>query len=608
MRRRFLPVMILAFAATCASGGDRWQTLFETSGGTRTPRYAETVEYCRMLAHASPWVHVTDFGTSPQGRKLLLVILSRDGAFDVSRVRGTHRAVILIQSGIHAGEIDGKDASLMLMRDIAVRKSLQHLLDSTVLLFVPMYNVDGHERFGRYNRINQNGPEEMGWRVTAQNLNLNRDYMKAEAPETRAMLHLLAGWLPDLSIDCHVTDGIDFQYDITYAVEPAPSLDAGVAAWMQNVLLPPALSAVERAGHRIFYYVFPREERDLSRGLKSEAATPRFSTAYNALQNRPDVLIETHMLKPYKARVEATYHFLKGMIEAVNAAPSKLRNAVRLADESVAREEQRPGSLRFLPLTFGLGARSVPRLFLGLRQAAEPSPVTDGARIRYLRDTVSLTVPFYDEVTVEDSVRIPAAYLVPREWSFVEQKLRDHGIAMRRLTRDTELEVEAYRCTNVHFRERPYEGRQIPTYGVVPFVERRVVPAGTLVVSPRQRAGKVVVHLLEPRGPDSFLAWGFFNAVFDQKEYAESYVMEEIGAKLLAEDPVLRRDYQEKVKGDSAFAAQPAARLNWLYQRSPWGDPGLNVYPVARLLSPVRLATEPVRVSPARSSGGRTSR
>lgn len=601
-------VMIMAFAASGARGGDQWQTLFETSGGVRTARYAETVEYCRKLAHASPWVRFTDFGTSPQGRKLPLVILSRDGSFDAAQVRRTPKAVILIQSGIHAGEIDGKDASLMLMRDIAVRKTLQHLLDSTVLLFVPIYNVDGHERFGRYNRINQNGPEEMGWRVTAQNLNLNRDYMKAEAPETRAMLHLLAEWLPDLSIDCHVTDGIDFQYDITYAVEPVPSLDAGVAAWMQEVLLPPALSSVERSGHKIFYYVFPREDRDLAQGLKAEASTPRFSTAYSALQNRPAVLIETHMLKPYRARVEATYHFLKGMIEAVNAHPSPLRNAVRQADESVALEEQGPGSMRFLPLTFGLGTKSVPRLFLGVRQVTEQSPVTGGARVRYLPDTVSMMVPFYDEVTVEDSVRIPFAYLIPREWSFAEQKLRDHGIAMERLTRDTELEVESYRCTNVRFHERPYEGRQIPSYSVTPFVERRVVPSGTLVVRPHQRAGKVVVHLLEPRGPDSFAAWGYFNAVFEQKEYVEAYVMEDIGAKLLAQDPVLRHDYEEKVRADSAFAAQPAARLNWLYQRSPWRDPGLNVYPVARLLRPVRLATEPVRVSPPQSYRGRSSR
>lgn len=606
MLRHILCVIVLGVAVSGARGGDEWQTLFEKSGGLRTPRYAETIAYCRKLAHASPWVRCTDFGTSPQGRKLPLVILSRDGTFDPARARATQKAVILIQSGIHAGEIDGKDASLLLMRDIAVRKTLQHLLDSTVLLFVPIYNVDGHERFGRYNRINQSGPEEMGWRVTAQNLNLNRDYMKAEAPETRALLHLFSAWLPDLFIDCHVTDGIDFQYDITYAVEPAPSLDAGVAQWMQDVLLPPALSSVERAGHKIFYYVFPREDRDLARGLKAEASTPRFSTAYNALQNRPAVLIETHMLKPYRTRVEATYAFLKGMIEAVNSHPAPLSRAIRQADAAVAREDT--ASPRYLALNFGLGAGSTPRNFRGVRQVTEQSPLTGGMRVRYTSDTLTLTVPFYDEVIPEDSVRIPTAYLIPQEWSFAGQKLLDHGIDVQRLTRETVLDVESYRFTNVRFRERPYEGRQIPDYGVAPFAERRTFPAGTLVVRPYQRAGKVAVHLLEPRGPDSFAAWGYFNAIFEQKEYAESYVMEEIGGGMLERDAALRREYEEKVRADSAFASRPAARLNWLYQRSPWGDPALNVYPVARLLKRVPLATVPVRLPPARSSGPSTSR
>jgi hypothetical protein len=601
-------MLLLAFPAAGVGAEDPWLTLFERSGGVRTPRYAETIEYCKRLAHASRWVRLTDFGTSPQGRRLPLVILSRDGLFDAARGSKTPKAVILIQSGIHAGEIDGKDASLMLMRDIAVRRTLHHLLDSTVLLFVPIYNVDGHERFGRYNRINQNGPKEMGWRATAQNLNLNRDYMKAEAPETRAMLRLFHAWLPDLFVDCHVTDGIDFQYDITYAVEPPPSLDAGVAEWMQTALLPPALSSVERAGHRMFYYVFPREDRDLAKGLNSEAATPRFSTAYCALQNRPAVLIETHMLKPYKTRVEATYHFLKGLIEAVNAHPSPLRRAVLRADAWLAPETDALGPTRSLPLTFGLGAANSPRVFLGVRQVTEQSAVTGGVRLRYLPDTVTMTVPFYDEVTVEDSVSVPAAYFIPKEWTFVAQKLADHGIVLERLKRDTVLEVESYRFTDVQFRARPYEGRQIPSYKATAFVERRDLPAGTLVVRPRQRAGKVAVHLLEPRGPDSFAAWGYFNAVFEQKEYAEAYVMEEIGARLLAQDPALRRDYEQKVREDTVFAARPSARLNWLYQRSPWGDPGLNVYPVARLLTPARLATEPVRAPRARPYGSRSSR
>lgn len=594
---RFLVLcpLMMAPSLSLAQGDSTWATDFERSGGRKTPRYDETLAYCRRLEGASRWIRVTSFGTSPRGRKLPLVILSRERAFDPASASRTGKAVILIQSGIHAGEIDGKDASLMLMRDIAVTKSLARLLDSTILLFVPIFNVDGHERFGPFNRINQDGPEEMGWRTTAQNLNLNRDYMKAEAPEMRAMLRLFSAWLPDLYVDCHVTDGIDFQYDITYAVEPAPYLDTGVSAWMEGRLLPLALPLVEKSGHRIFNYVFPREDNDLSKGLNTGASTPRFSTGFAALQNRPAVLIETHMLKPYNVRVDATYHFLLSMIEAVNRDPSSLRGAVREADRAViaAGTVFNPGKM--FPLAFGIGRRSEPRLFLGKKQRTGTSALTGNRVVRYTPDTVSLVVPYFSEITVTDSVTVPLAYIIPPEWTFVPEKLRDHGVRMERLRKSATLEVESWRFTDVRFRERPFEGRHMVTFGVIPTREAREFPAGSVVVRTSQRSGKVIVNLLEPEGPDSFVAWGFFDPVFEQKEYAEAYVMEDAGEKLLAGDAALRKEYDGKVAADSAFARNPGARLNWLYQHSPWGDPWLNVYPVGRITSPVTLDTELLR-------------
>ena len=595
MRLLLLSVITAASAFAQLRNDTTWVTDYERSGGLRTPRYEETIAYCEKLAKASPWIHVTSFGTSPQGRKLPLVILSREKAFDPRSAAKTGKAVILIQSGIHAGEIDGKDASLMLMRDIAVTKRLPHLLDSAILLFVPIFNVDGHERFGPYNRINQNGPEEMGWRTSAQNLNLNRDYMKAEAPEMRAMLRLFTDWLPDLYVDCHVTDGIDFQYDITYAVESAPYLDPGVSAWVQGTLLPEALPVVEKSGHKIFTYVFPREDRDLSKGLNNSASTPRFSTGFAALQNRPAVLIETHMLKPYKMRVEATYYFLRGMIESVNRNSSSLRSVVRNADASVIAAGMSFNPDRSFPLAFGTGTRNEPRVFLGLKQLTEKSSLSGGIRTRYTADTVSLVVPFFDQITVTDSVTFPMGYIIPPEWTFVAEKLRDHGVAMERLKENTALDVGSYRFTDVRFQSRPFEGKHMVTFNLVPISERRIFPAGSIVVRTSQRTGKLIVNLLEPKGPDSFVAWGFFDQIFEQKEYAESYVMEDVGVKLLASDPALKKEYEEKVGADTAFARSPGARLNWLYQHSPWRDAEQNVYPVGRITRHVGLDLEPLR-------------
>lgn len=600
MRNSFIRLILLcpimtAPALSLARGDSTWATDFERSGGKRTPRYDETLAYCRRLEGASRWIRVTSFGTSPRGRKLPLVILSRERAFDPAAASRTGKAVILIQSGIHAGEIDGKDASLMLMRDIAVTKSLARLLDSTIVLFVPIFNVDGHERFGPFNRINQNGPEEMGWRTTAQNLNLNRDYMKAETPEMKAMLRLFTAWLPDLYVDCHVTDGIDFQYDITYAVEPAPYLDAGVSAWIEGSLLPSALPVVEKSGHRIFNYVFPREDNDLSKGLNAGSSTPRFSTGFAALQNRPAVLIETHMLKPYRARVEATYHFLRAMIEVINRDPSSLRAAVRKADAAVIAAGAAFDPRRMFPLAFGIGKKSEPRLFLGKKLQTETSVLTGGRRVRYTPDTVSLLVPYFNEITVTDSATVPLAYIVPPEWTFVPRNLREHGVQMERLRKPAILDVESVSFTDVRFRERPFEGRHMVTFGVRPTRETRQFPAGSVVVRTSQRTGKLIVNLLEPKGPDSFVAWGFFDPVLEQKEYAEAYVMEDVGEQVLAGDTALRKEYDGRVKADSAFARNPGARLNWLYQHSPWRDRWLNVYPVGRITSPVTLETEPLR-------------
>lgn len=583
MRSIIAIVVAIVVLPYCSySQRDSLITDYEASGGMRTPRYNETMAYCRRLEAASPWIHVTTFGVSAQGRQLPLVILSKETAFDPRTAAATGKAIMLIQSGIHAGEIDGKDASLMLMRDIAVRKTYASLLDHAILLFVPIFNVDGHERFGPYNRINQNGPEEMGWRVNAQNLNLNRDYMKADAPEMRAMLALMTAWLPDFLVDCHVTDGIDFQYDVTYAMETGPNIDASISRWIEKSLMPSVIPVVEKSGHKIFSYVFPREDNDLSKGLTSGAGTPRFSTGYGALQNRPTMLIETHMLKPYKIRVDATYHLLRALMMKANEDVRVLRALVRGADQKTIAMGN--GSNPVLPIKFGLGEKFSQRRFLGIRSIIRKSGVTGAQQMVYTGEPVEATIPFFDEITVEDSVTVPYAYIIPAEWISVRDVLLAHGITIERLASPCAVEVESYRFENPKTKARSFEGRNEATFKTTPTREVRNYPEGTMVVRTGQRTGRVIVNLLEPRGPDSFVAWGFFNAIFEQKEYAETYVMDEVGKKMLAENAALRTEYEAKVAADTAFANNPESRLNWLYNRSLWADPTLNVYPIGRLM------------------------
>jgi len=577
-----LGLLFMLFAPAASGQTDPWKTDFEASGGTRTPRYDSTVTWCRRLAESSPWVHYTTFGQSAQGRALPLLIVSNEQSFTPVSARTAGKAVMLIQAGIHAGEIDGKDAGLMLIRDLVINNKFPGLLDSVVLLFIPIFNVDGHERFGPFNRINQNGPEEMGWRTTAQNLNLNRDYMKADSPEMRAFLKLFASWMPDLFIDCHVTDGIDCQYDVTYSMELGPNMDPGVARWSCEKFLPSVLPAVERSGHKVFWYVMPREETDLSKGFQGGgASTPRFSTGYAALLNRPALLIETHMLKPYNVRVSATYEFLKASLAAVRSSLSDLKRSVADADRKLEMGEPEHS---VVALRFGKGTGFHMLRFLGIRRRLEPSALSGGTRVVYTGEPFEEEVPFYDETTILDSVRMPAAYVVPPEWTFVPEVLRVHGIHFSQLSSGDTLEVDSYRFSNVRFSASPYEGRQTVTYTTTPIHGRRLYPPGSYFIPTQQRAGNVIVHLLEPGSPDSFVAWGFLNAIFEQKEYPEDYVMEKVGPGMLQVDAIVKASYEERVRTDSTFAADPSARLNWLYQRSPWGDRSMGVYPVGRVV------------------------
>ena len=574
---RTLAVLLLLSVAPLHAQQE-WTTTYDRSGGTRTPRYGETVAFCQRLAAHSPWAHYATFGVSPQGRDLPLLIISKARAFTPAAAARTRQAVVLIQAGIHAGEIDGKDAMFTILREMLVERRSTGVLDSVIILFVPIFSVDGHERFSAFNRINQNGPAEMGWRTTARNLNLNRDYMKADTPEMRAMLTLFQRWLPDLYVDCHVTDGIDMQYDITYATELGPNIDPAIVAYLKATLLPPVLENVERDGHHIFWYVFPREETDLSKGMGGGASTPRFSTGYAALQNRPSLLIETHMLKPYRTRVEATASFLRGTLATVARSASALRHTVRDADARRAAVTDPSVSMKF-----ALGKEATMMPFKGIRLRTEQSTISGGRKLVYTGEPYDVTVPFYDRILTVDSVTMPAAYIIPPEWGFVPEVLALHGVAFRTTARPETLAVTTTRFSNVRFGARPYEGRQTATYTAEPVTMRRAYPAGSIVVPVAQRASHVAVHLLEPTSGDSFVAWGFFNAIFEQKEYAEDYVMEKEGEAMLAADPALRAAFAGKVTADTAFARDPNARLNWLYNRSRWADDRLNMYPVGRI-------------------------
>lgn len=560
-----------------------WQTHTEKTDYRETPRYDETMEYCRRLDAASALIRLSSFGRSGEGRDLPLLIAATNETFTPGAARAARKAVVLIQACIHAGEADGKDAGLALLRDIAITRTRPGLLDHLVILFIPIYNTDGHERFSAFNRINQNGPREMGWRATTTNLNLNRDYMKADAPETRAWLKMWTMWNPDLFIDCHVTDGADFRYNITYQYEHHANVPAPVLAWEQTAFDGRIFPATEAAGNLLSPYLVFRDNRDLSRGIEGFIAPPRFSTGYTPVRNRPGLLIETHMLKDYRSRVRGTYDLLRFTLEEVNRETESLLRAVREADELTVRDGQTYNAARLYPLQFELTEKTVPFKLKAVEYRRELSDVSGAVRVIYGTEPLDLTVPLYDDVRATASAAAPLYYIVPPQWKSVVEVLAAHGLRLQRLARPLTTDVESYHCSDVKWASAPFEGRVMPTYKTTLVRERRTFPAGSVVVNMAQPAAHVALHLLEPASPDSFVAWGFFNAIFEQKEYAEDYVLEKLAREMLAKDENLRREFEQRVATDPKFAASAQERLQFFYQRSPYWDTQLNLYPVARI-------------------------
>ena len=572
-----------------------WQTLAEKTDYRETPRYEETLAYSRKLAGASSLIRFESFGQSGEGRALPLLIAAKGGTFTPESARKAGKAILLVQACIHAGESDGKDAGLALLRDVAITKTQAGLLERVVILFIPIYNVDGHERFSPFNRINQNGPAEMGWRATTTNLNLNRDYMKADAVETRAWLRLWTHWSPDLMIDCHVTDGADFQYDMTYIYEHHEHSPAPIRGWMREAFDGRIFPATEAAGSSLAQYMTFRDNRDLTKGIDAFIMPPRFSTGYTTIRNRPGVTLETHMLKDYRTRVRGTYDLLRFTLEEMNRNTESLMRAVRAADEQTISGGQSFDAARRYPLRIELTDKPRAFNFKGVEARTELSDISGAMRVVFGTKPVDMTLPFYDEGRVAAAVAPPLYYIIPPQWKNVIEVLAAHGLKLQRLTEPATIEIETYRFSDVTFAATPFEGRTLPRYKVSPVRERRMFPAGASVVAVGQQAGNVAVHLLEPEAPDSFVAWGFFNAIFEQKEYGEDYVLEKLAREMLSKDEALRLEFEKRVRDDPKFASSASARLNFFYERSPYWDRQMNLYPVGRVLAPLAVRLSNVK-------------
>ena len=577
--------LLLALAAALplahAAAPQPLVTVAERSGFLQTGRYEEVQQLCKAFQQAYPkQVRCFEFGRTPEGRPMLALAVSRSGALTAEQARQRGLPVLLVQGGIHAGEIDGKDAGFLALREALEGKAAPGALDKQVLLFVPVFNVDGHERFGEWNRPNQRGPVAMGWRTTAQNFNLNRDYVKADAPEMQAMLALVNAWDPLAYIDLHVTNGAKFRPDVSIQVEPVHGGDA--ALMPAGVALREAVMEDLRkhgSDPKHFYISFAKTD-DPQSGFEDSMPAPRFSTGYFPLRNRFGMLVETHSWKDYPTRARITRNTIVSVLSQVAEHGAEWR---KLALEADARALNLGNQL--VPLSYRTTDRTRMIQFAGYEYTRTPSDVSGALWTRYDETRPQTwTVPLRDEVVPNLQVAAPAGgYLVPAaQAAMVGAKLKQHGVTYKVLGADLgKVDVESFRADKTKFGAQSFEGRQALAVEGAWQKEAREVGKGALFVPIAQAKSRLVMAMLEPESADSLLAWGAFNNAFERKEYMEEYVAEEVAREQL-KDPAVAAEFKRKLAGDAAFAASSAQRLEFFARRHPSWDERFKLYPVMR--------------------------
>ena len=553
---------------------DPWATAFEQDPTHNvSPDYADTRKWFDRLDAASPLIRIEPFGVSPEGRELYVVIASKDGA-----KLDPGKTLLLAQAGIHPGEIDGKDAGMLLLRDIALNGKAG-LLDRVNLILIPILSVDGHERAGPYSRPNQRGPRIQGWRNTAANQNLNRDFLKLDQPEMRALRGLLNRYSPDLYVDIHVTDGMDYQYDVTYGFNGEDgvwSRSPAIARWLDGVFKPVINAGLQVQGHVPGPLVFGVDEQNPKAGLSDGGLGERFSNGWGAAAHVPTILIENHSLKPYAQRVLGTYVFLENALKLLAVQGGDLRTAI--AQDRALRPAE-------VPANFVSDAKpSATRAFKGVRFETYASPASGRDEVRWLGqpDPEPWVLPYYGSHPTL-SLKRPVAYWVPSYRADLIERLKLHGLSVETLAAPREVSVEMLRLVEPKLSARANEGHvPITVSEVTPEVRDWTFPAGSVRVPTDQPLGDLAVLLLEPRSSESFFAWGMVPEVLSRVEYIEGYAIAPMAETMLAADPALKAAFEARLTADPKFAADPEARLAWFYRRTPFYDDRHLLYPIGR--------------------------
>jgi len=552
-------------------------THFEKSKGKESPEYGEIINWWRKMDAASTKVKMLAMGPTDAGFNLNLILVSSDGDLNIESARKKNKRIIFINNGIHPGEPDGIDASMLLVRDIANNK---YTLPSNVLLaLIPVYNIGGCLNRSTFYRVDQEGPAEKGFRGNSQNLDLNRDFIKSDSKDARSFAAIFQVLNPDVFIDNHVSDGADYQHIMTLLVSQHNKLGGPMGDFMNKEFEPGLFRLMKEKGYDLVPYVNAFGDTPES-GWSEFWDSPRYSSGYATLWNCFAFVPETHMLKPYDQRVKATYALMQSFIEFTS------RNSAAIKGLREAQIIQQLNAAEF-PIAWSLNRnKSSDITYMGFQSGRKPSEISGLSRLYYDRTKpFEKQVKFYNEYEPKTWVRKPTAYVIPQGWWKVIDLLKLNQVKMRQLAKDTAIEVEVYRIDDYKTSPRPYEMHHLNSdVKISTSMQKRNFRKGDYIIPLNQAAGRFLVETLEPQGEDSYFAWNYFDGILGQKEGVSDYVFEETAVAYLKEHPEVKTKLDERKATDTAFTKSGRAQLNFVYQNSPYFEPDYLRYPVYRIM------------------------
>lgn len=550
--------------------------VFEESGGSKTATYFQTIAFYKNLQKKYNTIQIKLIGMTDAGYPLHVILFSKQKKFDPKIWKQKNNVVLLFNNGIHPGEPDGIDASMMLMRNLAENRIA--ISNNVIVAVIALYNIGGSLNRSSFSRVNQNGPEEYGFRGNAQNLDLNRDFTKNDSKNAQSFAEIFHWLQPDILMDNHVSDGADYQHTMTLLTTQHNKLGLEVGELLDKKIEPSLYKLMQEKGWPMCPYV-NFETANPDKGWMAFYDPPRYSSGYAALFQTMAFVPETHMLKPYKDRVKSTYDLMQSLIETSSKLSVEIKEAKRKSIEAIKSQKEFP-----LSWTFDSSKYSK-IIFKGYETEKQTSSVTFLPKIVFNHNKpFEKEIHFYKYFTATNIIKAPKAYIIPQGWYKVVNLLKLNKVEMTQLKKDSLISVEAYRIDEYKSYPNPYEGHH-KNFNVKVSLSKQNIKflRGDYIVYLNQASNRYIVEMLEPTGDDSFFSWNFFDAILQQKEGFSDYRWESVAEKFLKENPDLQIKLDTKRKEDAKFAASSRAQLDFIYKNSPYYEPAHLRYPIYRI-------------------------